>query len=94
MIYSGMAFRFPAIMPYENWVDFILVVLPTQTNALLVLTGHKAGLVAQVLPPEAGPTGAIGRDWLLENWSKWVFPATPVERVWVLPNADSSPMGR
>lgn len=58
-IYSGMVLRFPAIAPYEAWVDFMLVVLPSQVNALLVTTGYKAGLIPQVLPPEAGPTGAV-----------------------------------
>ena len=52
----------------------MLVVLPSQQNALLVATGYKAGLVPQVLPPEAGPTGALDRDWLIANWTKWVFP--------------------
>jgi hypothetical protein len=83
-IYSGMVLRFPAIAPYEDWVDFMLVVLPSQVNALLVTTGYKAGLIPQILPPEAGPTGALDRDWLLANWSKWVFPSTPVDRVYVV----------
>jgi hypothetical protein len=94
-IYSGTVLRFPAIAPYEDWVDFMLVVLPTQENALLVATGYKAGLVPQVLPPEAGPTGALDRDWLIANWSKWVFPPTPAQRVLVFrgypsPGAESA----
>ena len=84
MVYSGMVLRFPAIYPYEEWVDFMLVVLPSQTNALLVTTGYKAGLVPQVLPPEAGPTGAVSREWLLANWTKWIFSATPVQEVYVM----------
>lgn len=92
MIYSGTVLRFPAISPYEAWVDFMLVVLPAQDNALVVQTGYKAGLVAQVLPQEAGPTGAIGRDWLLDNWQTWVFPATPAQQVWVMPAAKSGPI--
>lgn len=92
MIYSGMVLRFPAILPYEDWVDFMLIVLPNQSNALLVATGYKAGLVAQVLPTEAGPTGAIRCDWLIENWSKWVFPPTSVEQVYVLQAMQSQPV--
>lgn len=84
MLYSGTVFRFPAVAPYEDWVDFMLVVLPAQTNALLVTTGYKAGLIPQQLPPEAGPTGAVGRDWLVANWNKWIFPPTPVHKVTVI----------
>lgn len=84
-----MVLRFPAIAPYEEWVDFMLVVLPTQVNAFLVTTGHKAGLVPQVLPPDAGPVGAVDRDWLLANWAEWVFPPTAVDRVYVLAGYES-----
>lgn len=83
-LYSGTVLRFPAIAPYEDWVDFMIVVLPSQENALLVATGYKAGLIPQVLPPEAGPTGVVDRDWLIANWTKWVFPPTRAERVLVL----------
>lgn len=82
-LYSGTVFRFPAGMPYEDWVDFMLVVLPQQENALLVTTGYKAGLIPPVLPPEAGPVGGLSRDWLLANWREWVFTATRVEDVLV-----------
>lgn len=91
-LYSGTVFRFPAILPYEDWVDFMLVVLPAQENALVVQTGYKAGLVAQVLPAQAGSTGAVARDWLVKNWTTWIFPATSVDQVWVLPAAQSSPV--
>lgn len=84
MIYSGMVLRFPAVAPYEEWVDFMLVVLPGQDNALLVTTGYKAGLIPQVLPSGAGPTGAVSRDWLIANWASWVFPQTSVDKVLVL----------
>lgn len=83
LIYAGMVLRFPASAPYEDWVDFMLVVLPPQENALLVTTGYKAGLVPQVLPSEAGPVGAVSRAWLVANWSEWIFPSTPVEDVFV-----------
>lgn len=89
-LYSGTVLRFPAVTPYEDWVDFMLVVLPSQTNALLVTTGYKAGLIPQQLPPEAGPTGAVSRDWLVQNWSKWVFPPTPVTKVMVIEGYTSS----
>jgi len=88
MIYTGMRLRFPAILPYEDWVEFMLVVIPDQENALLVDTGYKAGRIPQVLPPDAGPTGAVSCKWLMENWTKWVFPSTPPEQVWIVPAAD------
>jgi len=90
MLYSGTVFRFPAVAPYEDWVDFMLVVLPAQTNALLVTTGYKAGLIPQQLPLEAGPSGAVSRDWLVANWSKWIFPPTPVHKVMVIKGYRSS----
>lgn len=83
-LYRGTILRFPAALPYEDWVDFMLVVLPEQENALLVASGYKAGLIPQVLPAEAGPAGAVHRDWLIANWAQWVWPATPVEAVLVL----------
>lgn len=90
MLYSGTVFRFPAVAPYEDWVDFMLVVLPAQTNALLVTTGYKAGLIPQQLPLESGPSGAVSRDWLVANWSKWIFPPTPVHKVMVIKGYESS----
>ncbi len=76
----GAVFRFPGGWPYEDRVDFLLTYLPVfeRESGLVVATGHKAGLLAVMLPEESGCDNAkgsgISRRWITENWKKWACP--------------------
>ncbi len=89
-IWRGAVLRFPAHSPYESIVD-LLVFDPTdhgRSLGLMVDSGYKAGLTLVLLPKESA--GAydghrICPDWLVSNWSTWVYPKTPVEQVFISP---------
>lgn len=42
---------------------------------LVTITGYKAGInPLQALPAESkADTGGLSRDWLVSNWTKWVW---------------------
>ncbi|MDR9835623.1 Imm45 family immunity protein [Herbaspirillum huttiense] len=88
-ISNGAIFRAEAEWPYEEKVDFMLVDLPVaeRNYAILVATGLKAGLVLVRLPEDASYEHGrgISRQWLVQNWSKWIYPECPVEKVMYLP---------
>ncbi|MFJ4294400.1 Imm45 family immunity protein [Cupriavidus sp. NPDC089707] len=90
----GAVFRFPGGWPYEDTVDFLLAYLPVceRESALVVATGHKAGLLAVMLPEESGFDNAkgsgISRQWITENWKKWAWPDCSVDDVYVINRYD------
>lgn len=85
---SGCVFRFAGQWPHEACVDLMLVSMPDDFSefGLVVTTGHKAGLVLVRLPKECESTRSRGvrHDWLVNNWSKWVYPECDVADVWLL----------
>lgn len=84
----GVVLRFPATWPYEDLVDALLISLPNGDTeyTLVVATGHKAGLVLIHLPKESGhqQSRSISKQWLINNWSKWIYPECRVEDVYIL----------
>ena len=90
-LWRGTVFRFPAFYPFEPVVDFMLFLDSKSESgfSLVCTTGYKAGHFEGSLPKEALSTGkvhAINKNWLLENWSKWIYPETPVSEVKVISN--------
>lgn len=90
-LFRGTVFRCKAAWPYESLVDFMLVELPNSPSGLsvIVATGYKAGLVLVHLPAEARSAGnvrALSTAWILENWSRWIYPECPAESVHVIEN--------
>lgn len=85
---SGCVFRFPGQWPHEAVVDLLLVTLHQDGRAfgLVVATGHKAGSVLVVLPSECESSTSRGvkHEWLVENWSTWVYPDCAVKDVWLM----------
>jgi hypothetical protein len=81
-VQRGALLTFPAGHPFEGQV----VVMVCEHRAggaefpfcLVTITGYKAGInPMQALPAESKlPSGGIGlsRDWLIRNWTKWVWP--------------------
>ncbi|WP_074900766.1 Imm45 family immunity protein [Pseudomonas simiae] len=84
----GAVLRFPATWPYEDFVDALLVSLPDDNtgHTLVIATGHKAGLVLIHLPKECEcqQSRSVSKQWLIDNWSKWVYPECRAEDVYIL----------
>lgn len=84
-ISRGSVFRVPAQWPYESWVDFMVVSLPDRDSqhALIVSSGHKAGLLLVRLPleGESSKGSALSTKWVIANWKKWIYPECAVEDV-------------
>jgi hypothetical protein len=90
-LFRGTVFRCTAAWPYENIVDFMLVELPNSPSGLsvIVVTGYKAGSVLVHLPAvarSAENVRALSTSWVLENWSRWIYPDCPAEMVQVIEN--------
>ena len=70
----------------DPWTDFLI--FDSKANGaygLIVLSGHKAGMISVVFPAESSLPGHVGlrREWLIENWNKWVYPNGSAEEVWI-----------
>lgn len=73
-IKRGTVFRLPAVWPYEEWVDFMVIDL-FETHGLIVSSGHKAGLILISLPIESASIEgrALSTEWLITNWAKSIY---------------------
>ncbi|WP_239954912.1 Imm45 family immunity protein [Pantoea sp. Z09] len=92
-IKRGTVFRLPAVWPYENWVDFMVIDL-FETHGLVVSSGHKAGLILISLPIESASTEgrALSTEWVITNWEKWIYPECNVEDVHILDEYVATPI--
>lgn len=88
-IFRGAVFRFPAKFPYEDLVEFLVFEQSDENRGfgLMVISGYKSGLVANILPRESLSIDGMGIDteWLKENWCKWVYSNASPEDVIVIP---------
>ncbi|AOE39650.1 MULTISPECIES: Imm45 family immunity protein [Pantoea] len=92
-IKRGAVFRLPAVWPYEEWVDFMVIDL-FETHGLVVSSGHKAGLILISLPIESASTEgrALSTEWVITNWAKWIYPECNVEDVHILDEYVATPI--
>ncbi|WP_347114309.1 Imm45 family immunity protein [Leclercia sp. S52] len=92
-IKRGTVFRLPAVWPYEEWVDFMVIDL-FETHGLVVSSGHKAGLILISLPIESASTEgrALSTEWIITNWAKWIYPECNVENVHILDEYVATPI--
>ena len=92
-IKRGTVFRLPAVWPYEEWVDFMVIDL-FETHGLVVSSGHKAGLILISLPIESASTEgrALSTEWIITNWAKWIYPECHVENVHILDEYVATPI--
>ncbi|MFH7929991.1 Imm45 family immunity protein [Enterobacter roggenkampii] len=92
-IKRGTVFRLPAVWPYEEWVDFMVIDL-FETHGLVVSSGHKAGLILISLPIESASTEgrALSTEWVITNWAKWIYPDCHVENVHILNEYVATPI--
>lgn len=76
LIERGSILRMPASKPYEDFVDFMLIVNHKSPSgiSIVVASGYKAGLIV-VNPPEeaSGAMEGLLTSWLKLNWNKWVY---------------------
>ncbi|MEI9484272.1 Imm45 family immunity protein [Enterobacter cancerogenus] len=91
-IKRGTIFRLPAVWPYEEWVDFMVIDL-YETHGLVVSSGHKAGLILISLPVESASIEgrALSTEWVISNWAKWIYPECNVEDVYMLDGYVATP---
>lgn len=91
-ISRGCVFRFPSIWPYEKHVDLLVVDMQDETlgYGLVVSTGHKAGLILVRLPKECQSENSVSIKyrWIIDNWSKWIYPDCNIEDVFILEHYD------
>lgn len=92
-IKRGTIFRLPAVWPYEEWVDFMVIDL-FETHGLVVSSGHKAGLILISIPIESASTEsrALSTEWVITNWAKWIYPECHVENVHILDEYVATPI--
>lgn len=52
---------------------------------LAVISGNKSGLVYLILPEDACAANGRGikREWLIENWTKWIYPDGDVKNGYI-----------
>ncbi|WP_212813396.1 Imm45 family immunity protein [Erwinia rhapontici] len=95
-IARGTVFRLPATWPYEEWVDFML--FETQDDerpyGLIVSSGFKVGLFLVKLPIESISDEGYGlnTEWVINNWSNWIYPECNVEDVHILKEYLATPV--
>lgn len=95
-ISRGAIFRLPAVWPYEEWVDFML--FETQDDdrpyGLIVSSGYKAGLFLVNLPAESisDEGHGLSTEWVITNWTKWIYPECNVEDVHILDGYIATPV--
>lgn len=92
-IKRGTIFRLPAVWPYEEWVDFMVIDL-FETHGLVASSGHKAGLILISLPIESASIEgrALSTEWVITNWAKWIYPECNVEDVYILDGYVATPI--
>jgi hypothetical protein len=98
-IWAGTVLRFPAQVPFEDMVDFMLFfdVHVESGFSLVCTTGSKAGNLEAQLPKAALASGnvrAIDRRWLIENWQEWIYPDTSVDQVQMLAHYPDPPSAK
>ncbi|MEB3097689.1 MULTISPECIES: Imm45 family immunity protein [Achromobacter] len=86
-IQSGNILRVHGKYPYEEWVDFMVYEVPADERAygLIVTSGYKAGSVVVHLPKEShSESCGLNKDWVVSNWSKWIYPECDVMDVYLI----------
>ncbi|WP_111886117.1 MULTISPECIES: Imm45 family immunity protein [unclassified Acinetobacter] len=76
----GYLLKFKAHYPFEDEVIMMLAEAPDKDGlALITISGYKAGINCY----QKLPVSEITKDWLISNWTKWVWPESKLEDVFV-----------
>ncbi len=85
IIWRGAILKCKGKYPYEDVVYFLVCEIQ-ETYALVIISGHKAGLIYTYFPKESIPDGyrlGLGSDWLKTNWNKWGYIDCDIEDVYI-----------
>ena len=85
IIWRGAILKCKGKYPYEDIVYFLVCEIQ-ETYALVIISGHKAGLIYTYFPKESIPDGyrlGLGSDWLKTNWNKWGYIDCDIEDVYI-----------
>jgi hypothetical protein len=93
----GYLLKFPASAPFESEVVMMICGHPEggrrlASVALISITGYCAGINPYVEFPSTAieEEAGISRKWLIENWTKWVWPKGNVSDVLVRKELDAA----
>lgn len=76
----GYLLKFKAHHPFEDQVIMMIAESPDKDGfCLITISGHKAGINCY----QKFPVSSISTDWLIENWTKWVWPEGTVDDVFI-----------
>lgn len=83
----GYLLKFPAKYPFEDYVVMMVCGYPEDGKhlsaaGLITISGYKAGVNPYVVFPDT-VCKVLTKNWLIENWNKWVWPEGNVNDVWV-----------
>ena len=82
----GYLLKFKSHYPFEDEVIMMVCEGGCCQKGLITISGYKAGINMYVLFPEdANPDGGISTKWLITNWTKWVWPESKLEDIFVRP---------
>lgn len=87
--WRGMLLCFSASYPFEDKVVMMLSQhrMGEEPFDLVTITGHKSGINPYVVFPKESQISsdklALSKEWLIQNWTKWVWPDGDVNDVWV-----------
>lgn len=93
-ILRGSYFLFNAEYPFEDKVIMMLCQNKIDDDFpffLITITGYKAGIFPyQALPKEClcSNNNSLNKNWLTDNWNKWINENTNLNSIYVKDNLD------
>lgn len=95
-IFRGSYFLFATQYPFEEKIIMMLCQNKLDENYpffLITITGGKAGIFPYcVLPKEClnKDSISVNKDWLINNWNKWINEETDLSNLYIKDNLDIS----
>jgi len=92
----GTLIAFSASYPFEERVVMMLSEhrMGSESFDLLTITGYKAGVNPYVVLPDecllSSDVRLVSVEWLVTNWTRWVWPEGDPNNVWVRPSLDAT----
>lgn len=76
----GYLLKFKAHYPFEDQVIMMLTEAPNKDGlCLITISGHKAGINCY----QKLPVSEVTTDWLIRNWTTWIWPESTLDDVFV-----------
>ncbi|WP_082938588.1 Imm45 family immunity protein [Mitsuaria sp. 7] len=95
VVQIGSIMRVPTVYTYRgDWYPEAIVDLlvfnaqgfsKESATGMIAITGYKAGLINVIFPLASKPAQQFGlsKQWLIDKWTEWVYPAGNVQDVWI-----------